>query len=897
MDIPPEHWSTVDELFDAALDQPPAERRDFVHHSCEDEAIREMVMQLLDATEEPSPLDVVSRGGNTLWIELAEEVDASLDASRHGPDSERAGPYRLAERLGRGGSGVVYRAERDDGSLQQTVAIKLLTRDVDSAAVLNRFAHEQQVLAGLTHPNIARLYDGGTAVDGRPYFVMEYVDGRPLDAYCDAERLPIEERLRLFIGVGEAVRYAHRKLVVHRDLKPSNMLVTDAGEDGPQPRLLDFGIAKVVGDEAPDLTRTGERWMTPEYAAPEQIRGEAVTTATDVYQLGVVLYELLCGRRPYRMARASVYQIERAVVEDTPLPPSTAVPHAPSRAGDAANEAANEAANDAPSDRPSDDLRDVTERIVRARRTNASALQRTLGGDLDAIVLKALRKEPERRYASVEAFVEDVRRYLDGRPVEARRDTWTYRTRKFVQRNASVVAAATLLVVLAVGLGIFHTHRVTAERNRAQDEAAKAETVSAFLVDLFRSSRPVVSGTDVPSAVDLLERGRERAASLGDRPAVQHSMLNAIGRSYLGLGQYETADSILNRSLSLARDVHGPASPEAARALSSLGSLHLQQYNYRTADTLYTEALSIYDTLVGPYDLQTARVLRSLGTVQGHLGRLDVGEDYVRRSLSILERLPDAPPQHRIETRNALALLLRMDDRPAEAERLYRTALADQERFMPNNDHTRALLLNNLAYLLRVEKQPDEAATLYREALAISQRVNGPDHPSTITVLTNLAAIAHLQGRTADADSLLRRKTRLVRSRYAPTHWRVGSALVSGLGRLRMQSGDCAAALPVLEEGLQVWARGLGPSHPWTARARAMLGICQTATGRPDAGRKAIDRAASDFRAAISEGHSGLNPVFLSRLSELCMQFDLPDLASTFDDLYQAVAEGEQEDT
>ena len=464
MDISPEQWTLVDALFDAALDCPPGERDTFLQDACNDADVRAIVLDLLANTEEEtSLLDVpANQRDGAFWTEFAETLDAAFDLeARRG---ERIGPYRLGPAVGRGGSSVVYRAHRADGTFDQTVALKLLARRGDSRSILNRFTHERQVLAGLTHPNIAQIYDGGATEDGQPYFVMEYVDGEPLDRYCDDRQLTVDERLTLFATVADTVHHAHRNLVVHRDLKPSNILVTDDGT----PKLLDFGIAKVLGEEAPGLTRTGERWMTPEYAAPEQVTGTAITTGTDVYQLGVVLYELLTGHRPYRPEARSVYEIEQAVCEDAPTRPSTVVTRTVGAADDTT----------------------TPDAVSAARSTDPADLQRILRGDLDAIVLKALRKEPEARYASAEALVEDVRRYLDGRPVEAHRGSWAYRSRKFVLQHATGVITAALVLLLAVGFGLYHTQRLTAERDRAQREAETSTRVTQFMASLFRQSSP-----------------------------------------------------------------------------------------------------------------------------------------------------------------------------------------------------------------------------------------------------------------------------------------------------------------------------------------------------------------------------------------------------------------------
>ena len=396
----PERWQRIDGLFDEALDLPPAERGPFLDRSCAGEPdVREELEALLDACERAS--DFLGQPPHTLAGEVVGPLFGTAEAETHLAPGQAVGPYRIVEPIGRGGMGVVYLAERADGHFRKRVALKVVKRGMDTDEIVGRFRHERQILARLEHPNVARLLDGGVTEDGRPYFVMECVDGEPLDAYCDRLRLSVRERLKRFMDVLEAVAYAHRNLVVHRDLKPSNILVTQKGEV----KLLDFGIAKLLNPaeagrldtdgaaQTVPLTEAHTRRLTPDYAAPEQVRGEPPTTATDVYALGVILYALLAGRRPYDFPTGMLSEIERTICERVPRRPSTAPfhPH--------------------PARTSADDASLTPEAIAEQRATLPKKLRRTLAGDLDAIVLKALRKEPERRYASAADLLDDLRRY------------------------------------------------------------------------------------------------------------------------------------------------------------------------------------------------------------------------------------------------------------------------------------------------------------------------------------------------------------------------------------------------------------------------------------------------------------------------------------------------------
>ena len=448
----PDRWQRLQTLFNAAVEMTPDQRGAYLADACDDDlSLARQVESLLVSSDEAGQ-----------FIEGAVE-EAAASAARADMIGRRIGPYEVVGELGHGGMGTVYLARRADAEYESLVAIKLV-RGVHSASLLGRFRSERQILASLSHPNIARLLDGGTTPEGYPYVVMEHVDGEPIDRYCDTRHLPIEARLELFRAVCLAVQHAHKNLVVHRDLKPSNILVTQAGV----PKLLDFGIAKLLDPELAEHTvvetGTATRLLTPSYASPEQVRGENITVATDVYSLGVVLYELLTGQVPFHFRGRGALEIERVICEEEPTRPSTLV----TRDGDGADTNGN-----APKMSAAE--------LSRARNLMPDRLRRRLAGDLDTIVLKALRKEPNRRYESADQFAEDVRRHLDGLPVIARVDTWTYRANKFVRRHRLGVAAAAVFIVVLLGFATAmaaQARRVARERDVASLERAKAEQVS-----------------------------------------------------------------------------------------------------------------------------------------------------------------------------------------------------------------------------------------------------------------------------------------------------------------------------------------------------------------------------------------------------------------------------------
>ncbi|MGH6914103.1 MAG: protein kinase domain-containing protein, partial [Geminicoccales bacterium] len=459
--------------------------------------------------------------------------------------------------LGQGGMATVYLAERADGQFEQTVALKVLYRPGCAEDVAMRFAQERQILASLNHPNIAHLVDGGLMPSGQPYVALEYVDGVPVDAYCDRERLDIRQRLALFMSIASAVGHAHRNLVIHRDIKPSNILVTAEGV----PKLLDFGIAKLVDASLPHAapeTRSALHPMTPEYASPEQVRGEALTTASDIYQLGYLLYRLLARVSPYRVERGNYAAMIGAICKVDPVPPSQV----------------------APDDESGGSL--------------APAERRALAGDLDTVVLRALRKEPEARYRSAESLADDIGRHLQGLPVTARQGTAAYRVRKFIRRHRFGVATSLAFASLAAGFAAVYAvqasdsaRRLAQERDAAQLEAAKALQVTDFLMSLFEASDPRAPGAGEATAREILARGLARIDALGAQPQVQAQMLDVIGQVYRRLGDYDEAQRLLERAVATWRAVSGEKTPELAASLSHLGRVLDAQGEYAAALALY----------------------------------------------------------------------------------------------------------------------------------------------------------------------------------------------------------------------------------------------------------------------------------------------------------------------
>ena len=631
----PAEWARIEAILDEVLEIEPAARGEALERRCAGDAIlRAQVERLLAADSDAdqfleTPAMVYAAG-------IVDAAASAIEADEPEQPGDRIGPYSLIREIGRGGMGRVFLADRADGQFEQHVALKLVRQGPSGGEILGRFLRERQILARLQHPNIARLLDGGVSADGRPYFAMEYVEGEPITAYCDGRSLDINRRLALFALVCDAVQYAHQNLVVHRDLKPSNTMVTSEG----QVKLLDFGIAKVLHpDEGPGegdvpkgaeatLTRLGSGPMTPEYAAPEQVRGEPVTTATDVYALGALAYELLTGRGPHQLSslmhppkpgrRWTAAEVERAVTERDIARPSSAVGRTTLRASSGKDgEKRNELAPDA---------------IARARGTDRRRLRRELRGDLDTIVMTALQKDPARRYASVGALVEDVRRYRSGLPIAARRDSVGYRTSKFVRRHA-IGVTATVLVLLSLVGGLIGT---AWQARVASREAAKAREVSRFLSSLFEVADPARTNAADITALDLLDRGATRIETeLVGQPDVQADMMLLVGRIYRDLGVYDRAQPLLERRWHCARPARDESSQAAAEAMTELARFWQAKGRPEEAERLQRDVLAMRRNVRRTDHADVGKTLRDLAAVLASRGKLDEAEAFQREALAL----------------------------------------------------------------------------------------------------------------------------------------------------------------------------------------------------------------------------------------------------------------------
>ena len=843
-----DHYRRAEALFHDALRRPPAERAGFLDEACAaDPALRATVERLLRADAE------TEEGAPPIAVPLR---PTGLPAGR------TVGPYRVVRPLGQGGMGEVLLAVRE-APYRRTVALKVVRDGGRSAEARARFAVERQVLASLDHAGIARLYDGGVtdpepgAPEGLPYLALEYVEGAPLTEACDARRLGVEERLRLFVQVCEAVHYAHQNLVLHRDLKPSNVLVTPEG----RVKLLDFGIAKLLDPglsavPAPQ-TRTGVRLMTPEYASPEQIRGETLSTATDVYSLGVLLYELLTGQRPHRLSGRTADEVMRTVSETPPTTPSTVVLEPP----------------DAPAAEPEAGPAEA----AALRGLTPERLARRLSGDLDAICLRALRKEPGRRYGSAELLAQDVERHLAQQPVVARRGTRRYRLGAFLRRHR-VEAAAALAVLLALvgGLGaaLWQASEASRERDLARTEAAKSEEVAGFLTGLFEQGDPTKAAGDTITVREVLGDAVARIDGLDGQPEVQASLLTVIATAYGNLGRADAARPLFERAFAVRLEALGADHPQTIEARHNLGHAHLTAQDYEAAVPLFRrhladvrrlhgddapETLVIYDDLADALHLagradEAAAVRQTwidlveqaqdlddplVATSLSEYGRVllvrhesEEAEQHLRRAIAIARRSPESSAVDLGSYLRYLATALLQQEKYAEAEQAAREALALMRPLYPEGHASVAGALLELGQSLAGQGQYAAARAVLEEHLAMLRRLNPDGHPTVAASYGVLARLEQSAGRRADAVRWQRASVAEFERLQAPDALPLATHRLL-LAELLIEQRSYAEAETILLRALRL-ARTRDTSLFFTqARVSALLADLYEAWGRP----------------------------------------------------------------
>jgi eukaryotic-like serine/threonine-protein kinase len=833
----PSTWERLEAVFFAALEFGEEERAEYLDRACAgDPDLRAEVEAVLASHRAMG----------------ADEPLHTLTGSEPSPDGligARIGAWRLEERVGRGGMGEVYRARRADEAYDQEAAVKIIRTGLSSWEMVRRFRMERQILARLEHPNISTLLDGGVTPEGYPYLVMQFVRGVPITEYADAHRLSLRERLGLFVTVCRTVQFAHANLVVHRDLKPSNILVTDEGGV----RLLDFGIAKLLDPADPAAVAPTESLLllTPEHAAPEQFLGLPITTATDVYQLGVLLYELLAGHRPFR-GRASL-DLHRAICEEEPTRPSVG-PRASEPGGDTASDTV------AAADR------------ARARASTPDGLRRQLRGDLDRIVLKALRKEPDRRYASPSDLVDDVERHLDGYPVRARPEGFGYVAGRFVRRNRMAVATGTALLASLIALvvsAVRFASTTSAQAEALAEERDVAVEVSSFLESLFDASDPYASGSDRRDTLRvgyLLEEGTQRVReSLAARSLVRARLLATLGTAWRNLGGLEQAQPLLEEALEIRRAELGSDATEVAVSRVDLAQLLSDRGAHAEAEAQLDSSL----TVLARDSVVHARLLSSavgvLGDVLQTTGRFEEAESAYRRALALSANDSTIDDGRRAEHLSNLATALVQQAELEEAELLLSRAVELSRGHLGNEHPTTAGMLNNYGYVLRERHRLDEAEDVFRQALAIRRARFPPLHPAVAVSVNNLAEVLLARDDVSGAEPLFRESLEMRRAIYGERHASVGTGWINLAAVLQRDAGRRAEAVAAYEEARAILVSTVGADHP-------LLGAVDGNLGRLHHDDGEHGRALEHLHAALEvrrESYEETHPLVLGNLSDI----------------------------
>ncbi len=730
MEITPERWREIKGILEVALETSPEERGALVEDlPAVGEPTKEYLKALLEVEEDAA--------------KFLEEPAFSLEpnATNGIHAGARIGHYEIIRLLDRGGMGLVFLASRAD-DFAKRVALKVIKRGMDTEEIVRRFQNERQILASLDHPNIARLLDGGTTDDNLPYFAMEYVKGEPIDEFCDSRDVSVNKKLKIFLKVCSSVQALHRNLIVHRDIKPANIIVTPEGE----PKLLDFGIAKLLeSDQSLALPSALDRnLMTPLYASPEQIRRELITTATDIYSLGILFYQVLAGCHPYRVNRGSNAEMARAICEIDAHRPSSIVR-----------------------------MRRLGENPSVFHAREAKALQQKLTGDLDAIALKAVRKEPCDRYRSVEQFADDIARHMNGRPVIARPGTFSYIAGKYIGRNRSMVALVAFVFVLI----LFFAATIALQLERTKGALNQAEAVTKFLERLFEIPDPDhAKGADI-TAREILEVGTEQINQYKESdPRLYARLAATIGQVYFNLGLYEKARPLFETCLDILPGLLGARThPEIAAAINDVAAVLYEQGEYRDAGLLLRESLDMKTDLYGKNDPRIVNTMNNLAATEAAGGNLAEAEALYREGLAIRQSIEPSAKEELATSLLLLGTLLLQSESYDEAEVRLREALNLRLVLHGEGFSGTATVLNNLGLVLQ-EKGDLEASEIHlHKSLEVRRKLLGKGHPATARTETNLAALALMRGNHSGCQALARNAISVLQ-RLAPHHWRLSYA-------------------------------------------------------------------------------------------------------------------------
>ena len=784
----------IRELFDKASNLNAVEREVFLNQECANELeLKKEILSLLDSLENTKDfleeaLTIVEQNKNNF-------TDPYID--------KQIGNYLIDGEAGVGGMGIVYTGRRNDKEFEQKVAIKILKHGITSEYLLKRFQIERQTLANLQHQNIARLLDGGRTIDGLPYLVMEFIDGIPITEFCHQKKLSLEEKLKLFREVCTAVQYAHQNLIVHRDLKPGNILVTKDGI----PKLLDFGIAKLIDEELAEnnegLTRTGVWHLTPEYASPEQIKGEKITTASDVYSLGVLLYQTLTGYQPYKISNNSPSAISKIITEEI-------------------------------IQKPSEKVKDKSREHAESNLLLNDKISNQLKGDLDNIVSKAMHKDPARRYVSVEQFSEDIRRHLSGLPVIAQKDTAGYRLSKFIQRHkVGFISSVGFIVFLIINLIaiIWQANIAANERDKAKLEAQKVETVNKFLLEMLSSVDPTEIGRDV-KVYDVLRKsalGVEKGFK--DQPGIEASIQKTIGKTLTSLGEYDEAKPHLLRSLLLNERVYGKQSNQASESNYELALYYHWIGNLKTADSLYKKSLQIFKSNKDASKRSLASTLNDYGVLKSDFAEFDESKKMYEESLNILLENYGEKDRDVASLYNNLAIVMQAQKDLDGAEKYFHKALELNIELFGENRPEVSSNYNNLAYIYIDKGDFTRAEEYFIKSLELKKKYYGADHSYVGFAFLNLGGLEFRIGKINESEKYILDAIKNLKKSVNEDHIWLGLAYY-WYGKILIEKSKYSEAETYLRKSLTINKKNYPKDHPNIISSSAELGVVSFHLGK-----------------------------------------------------------------
>ncbi len=858
-----DRWNEITNIVDDLLETDDREKqRAILHGRCgEDKELRDQVLELLKSIKDSSDYwDSLFYSNRLLMNDLTRNYSESSfeqhipvlnkDSQKEDEIPDQIGPYSIKKRIGYGGMSEVFLAARSGEKFNQNVALKLIRHSVGSHDQAKRFEQERVILSSLNHPNIARLFDGGISEDGRSYYVMEYIDGIPITDYCEKHRCSLSERLDLFKQVCKAVQYAHSNFIVHRDLKPQNLFVNKQGVV----KVLDFGIAKLLDHNLNEQTmletRVGLRMLSLKYASPEQITLERITTATDVYALGVLLYKLLTRSHPLPLDDKGLKETEHIIRYHEPERPSSV----------------------------------------------STRWKERLKGDLDAIVLKALRKESSDRYESAKSMLEDIERHEDSLPVSARQDTIPYLTKKFVRRHSIPLLFTSVILALVIAFTFFYTTRITQEKQQAELQAQKAEQVTLFLMDMFEAGNPEETGGEVFNVRDLLARGEDMAEKLQGYPELKGRMYEVIGEINLRIGRYEKSETLLRSSLAIRKNLYDNYHPETISVYDKLGLLLIYKGEYDTADSILTRVLDIRENRLHSDGPTLATTLSNLAFVTRRKGEYENAEHFYRRSLELREEHLGNDHPLTIENMGSLGVILHNNGNYNETETLYREILERRENLLDPMHPDIAVSQNSLGALLMNTGQYQEADSLFREALYIRRKLYGENHPDVALTMNNLG-LSHLeQNEFSEASEYIEKALDIRMEQLGGNH--VNTAISKfTMAKLMLETNRPDSALQLYEDALDVFSEKLSEDHSFSARTLVGIGSAYLAKGDLEQAEPYFERGYSQVQNIHSETSLEFALASMQYASYLKEKGDIDQSQKLLEDAFQTfqIIEGRQE--